>query len=123
MGRKTSQSCASRRHSWRSHILCATFPSAYDGVRYPDEEYLDPPLQGYRLSGDDYAPISVDADGFIPSIELDLWLRIESEALQFYRADRKERLLSAKERAVRAEREAAALRDELKRLRQRHPNE
>jgi hypothetical protein len=74
----------------------------------PEQEYLDPPLQGYRLVGDAYVPLAVDSEGYMPSVELDLLLRIDADALQFHRFDTKQRLLTAKE-------ELAALREEMKR--------
>ena len=89
----------------------------------PEQDYLDPPLQGYRLTDGAYAPITVDSQGCMLSVELDLLLRIDAEALQFYRPDTMERLLSADERAVRAEEEAAALRTELEELRRRSRKE
>ncbi len=36
----------------------------------PLEEYLSPPLQGYRLDGGRYVPIVPDADGSLLSVEL-----------------------------------------------------
>jgi Uma2 family endonuclease len=78
----------------------------------PEQDYLDPPLQGYRLVDGAYAPIDVDAEGYMPSVELNLLLRVDDDALQFYRANSKERLLTAEE-------ENAALREEIERLRRR----
>jgi Uma2 family endonuclease len=95
----------------------------------PDQEYLDPPLQGYRLSGDDYAQIEPDKTGSLMSQELGLRLCVEEGCLQFYRLDTGERLLPPDERADReaearqreadarqaAESELARLRAELSR--------
>ncbi len=76
----------------------------------PHLEYLDPPLQGYRLAGDDYERIEPDAHGQLESRELGLRLRIGEGHLEFVRRDTGERLLTANERAERdaerAEREA-----------------
>lgn len=65
----------------------------------PDQEYLDPPLQGHRLVGQEYVQIQPDDSGSLVSEELGLRLRIENEQLQLYRLDTGERLLSAEERA------------------------
>lgn len=88
----------------------------------PDEEYLDPPLQGYRLIGETMAPIEADAAGRLESRELGLKLSLEEGEVQFYRLDTGERLLTADERAEReaearqtAEAEIARLRAELAR--------
>jgi Uma2 family endonuclease len=96
----------------------------------PLQEYLDPPLQGYRL-GDQgaYAPIPPDSTQALISEQLGLRLRIEQGLLQFYRLDTGERLLTAEERSARdaearqleaearqaAEAELARLREELAR--------
>ena len=78
----------------------------------PHEEYLEPPLQGYRLVGDGYEPIERHADGSLDSHELGLRLEIEERRLRFVRLDTGERLPTRAERAEReaerAEREAEA---------------
>ncbi len=92
----------------------------------PLGEYLDPPLQGYRLDGNRYQPIEPDEDGGLESRELQLRLRLAEGHLDFVRMDTGERLLTRDERlreetearkreaearkreAERAEREAAA---------------
>jgi len=75
----------------------------------PHLEYLDPPLQGYQLAGDDYERIEPDAHGELDSRELGLRLRIGEGHLEFVRRDTGERLLTASERETeRAEREAEA---------------
>lgn len=85
----------------------------------PLGEYLDPPLQGYRLAGDEYERIEADDDGALDSEELDLQLRIQDGHLQFVRRDTGKRLLTRDERirqeaaarqreAERADREAEA---------------
>jgi Uma2 family endonuclease len=89
----------------------------------PDQEYLDPPLQGHRLSGGVYAPIDPDQAGCLESRELGLRLCVEEGHLRFYRLDTGQRLLTPAERATaesqrataeaeRAEREAQARRRE-----------
>lgn len=102
----------------------------------PDHEYLDPPLQGYRLVGQDYVPIDPDESQGLASEELGLVLRADADRLCFCRIDNGERLLTAEERVARevearraaeervtreaearraAEAEVAILRDELAR--------
>ena len=85
-------------------------------------EYLDPPLQGYRLQGATYEPIAADETRALLSEELGLRLRAEEGKLQFYHLDSETRLLDAQERAERevmarqaAEAEVARLRAELAR--------
>ena len=93
------------------------------------EEYLDPPLQGYRLVGDAFEPMVLDASDALVSQELGLTLRREEGCLQFYRLDNGQRILTANERAQQeaearraeaegrraAEEEVARLREELRR--------
>jgi Uma2 family endonuclease len=71
----------------------------------PTHDYLDPPLQGHRLAGDDYERILPDEQGALLSAELGLRLQDHGGQLMFYRSDTGERLLSAEE-ARRAEAEA-----------------
>lgn len=89
----------------------------------PTQDYLDPPLQGYRLAGDEYVPVAADARGRLVSAELGLRLQAERRQLMFYRLDTGERLLTEKEaRQVaeqarqEAEAEVARLRERLRRL-------
>jgi Uma2 family endonuclease len=91
----------------------------------PDQEYLDPPLQGYRLSGTDYARIEPDEGHALVSEELGLKLRAEAGQVQFYRRDNGERLLTPEEAQLAAEESqreaevrAAAAEAEVKRLRE-----
>ena len=67
----------------------------------PEQDYLDPPLQGHRLAGDAYQRIAADSDGCLLSQELGLRLCIGDGVLQFYRLDSGERLLTRYERASR----------------------
>jgi len=73
----------------------------------PHQEYLDPPLQGYRLTPAGYRRIDSDPGGELTSVELGLRLSIADDNLQFHRVDTGERLLT---RAERAEWERAARR-------------
>ena len=66
----------------------------------PLQEYLDPPLQGHRLTDQGYVGIVPDECGTLVSEQLGLQLRIERGLLQFYRLDTGERLLTADERAA-----------------------
>jgi Uma2 family endonuclease len=91
----------------------------------PTQDYLDPPLQGYRMIEGKYEPIKPDANGALISNELSLRLRFEDGVLAFYRLDTGERLMTAEERskaaevrAAAAEAEAARLREELRRREQ-----
>ena len=90
----------------------------------PLQEYLDPPLQGHRLTDQVYERMVPDESESLVSEQLGLRLRIEGGLLQFYRLDTGERLLTADERAAREaearQREAKARRAaeaELARLR------
>lgn len=99
----------------------------------PKHEYLEPPLQGYRLMANSYERIQLEPDGALVSQELGLRLSGESGQLVFVRLDNGKRLLTAEERAKRAARvrrrealarraaeaEVARLREEIARLRER----
>jgi Uma2 family endonuclease len=78
----------------------------------PHQEYLDPPLQGYRLSEAVLTRIEADPAGGLDSHELGLRLSLGEGHLQFARLDTGERLLTRSERAdreaARADREAEA---------------
>ena len=67
----------------------------------PEQEYLDPPLQGHRLAGDAYQRIVPDSDGCLLSQELGLRLCVGEGVVQFYRLDTGERLLTRSERVTR----------------------
>jgi Uma2 family endonuclease len=88
----------------------------------PDHEYLDPPLQGYRLVEAGYVRLQPDETAALVSEQLGMKLRVEADVLQFYSLDTGERLLTADERASleaearrAAETEVARLREELAR--------
>jgi hypothetical protein len=88
----------------------------------PYQEYLEPPLQGYRLAGSTYARIAPEPSGALVSRELGLRLCLGEGVLQFYRLDTDERLLTRKEQArldaERAEREREARQRETQRANQ-----
>lgn len=71
----------------------------------PTSDYLDPPLQGYRLQDNQYQRIASEPSGGLISQELDLELQINESQLNFFRRDTGERLLTNFEKA---ELEAAA---------------
>jgi len=91
----------------------------------PREEYLHPPLQGYRLKGNRYQPISPEGDGSLRSLTTNLILRPEDTNLRLVDATTGERLpwrmeeararQTAEERARALEEEIARLRRELER--------
>jgi Putative restriction endonuclease len=103
-----------------------TKPALYAQLRVPEyflfdptQDYLDPPLQGHRLVGDQYEPIARDDQETLVSEELGLQLRAERGQLMFYRLDTSERLLTAQEALgaaaaarLAAEAEVARLREE-----------
>ncbi len=67
----------------------------------PTSEYLDPPLQGYRLNGEQYEAIAPDPRGGLYSEELDLRLVVEDGELNLFFPDSNERLLTNHALAVR----------------------
>jgi hypothetical protein len=83
----------------------------------PRDEYLDPPLQGYRLVGGDYVPIE-PIEGRLPSQQLGLHLEKRGDSLRFYdsatgqilprRAETQARAEAERKQAI-AERKAAEL--------------
>lgn len=93
----------------------------------PTCDYLDPPLQGYRLVNGEYLAIEPDSNGGLMSEELGLSLVIEKDELEFVRLDTGERLLTseeAREREVEArlaaEAEVARMREEMRKLKGEH---
>lgn len=81
----------------------------------PTQDYLNPPLQGYRLVDDHYVLIRPDGQGMLLSHELGLRLQAERGQLMLYRVDTGQRLLTAEEARQAAEAEVARLREELRR--------
>ncbi len=86
----------------------------------PLDEYLRPPLQGYRLHQGRYRPLAVEADGALRSAALGLALHARGEQLRLYDPERQRWLPMpqeetvarqvAEERALLAEAEVARLR-------------
>jgi hypothetical protein len=95
----------------------------------PTQDYLDPPLQGFRFEQGERVPITPDETGGLQCRELGLVLRLEEGQLVMEDARTGERLLTEAEaawrqqQAERAAREAAEARaraaeEELRRLRE-----
>jgi len=70
----------------------------------PRQEWLKPPLQGYRLAKGDYDLIPPDADAGIVSEQLGVRFVLESGALAMFSSSTGERLLSGTELADELER-------------------
>jgi Uma2 family endonuclease len=71
----------------------------------PTEDYLNPPLQGFRLTNGEYSRIE-PLDGRLPSEVLGLHLERDGEELRLYDPKRQFRLLTRSERASEAEQRA-----------------
>jgi Uma2 family endonuclease len=84
----------------------------------PRGDWLDPPLQGFRLVAGTYEPILPEADGSIISQELGVRFVLEDGDLAMFDMVSGERLLSQRERAELAEERTKALEEELARLRE-----
>lgn len=95
--------------------LYAEFGVAEYFIYDPYQEYLKPPLQGYRLEKDNYGPIVADAQGKLRSAMLDLDLQIAQGDLRLFDPRANNFLLTPLEAQVEVER----LRAELKKLQQR----
>jgi len=80
----------------------------------PFGDYLKPQLQGYRLQKGDYVPISL-VDGRMPSKVLGLHLEVSGVELRLYDPAAQRWIPTPDERAQRAEREVAELREQLRR--------
>lgn len=109
----------SSRKTWLEDMgnkktLCARLGVSEYFLYDPEHDYLDPPLQGHRLVGGAYRPVSVGKDGALRSMTLGLWLSVAREKLRFTDARTGRTLLRADEvrqvqRAeVRARRKAEA---------------
>ncbi|NOG34207.1 MAG: Uma2 family endonuclease [Chloroflexi bacterium] len=77
----------------------------------PEQAYLEPPLQGFRLTNGRYQLLTPDANGLY-SQQLDLYLRLEGQQLRLIDAATGEHLLMPQE----AQAELARLRSELAKL-------
>jgi Uma2 family endonuclease len=91
----------------------------------PKADYLDPPLQGYRLADGEYRPIA-PVGGRLPSAELGLELERDGETLRFWNPATSawlltpaERLTTGLRRFEEAEAENTRLRQEMAELRKR----
>ncbi len=77
----------------------------------PTQDYLDPPLRGYRLAGDEHVPIEPDANGTLHCEELDLMLNLDGLGLVLRDGSTGDRLLlkwEAEQAAKEAEKQAYA---------------
>jgi Uma2 family endonuclease len=87
----------------------------------PSAEYLDPPLQGFRLADNEFEPIDADDTGTLSCNQLGLTLRLEDGNLTFYDASNGGRLPTEAEAATASlqvtEARAAELQAEVERLR------
>jgi Uma2 family endonuclease len=81
----------------------------------PTEDYLHPPLQGFRLVGGDYVPIEPIA-GRLPSQVVGLHLERDGQKLRLFDPATGERLLTPVEGRAAAERRAAAAESAQQRL-------
>jgi len=88
----------------------------------PFGDYLDPTLQGFRLVNGRYRPIDPEPDGSLRSLTTGLILQVEGTRLRLVDAVTGERLLwddELDEKVEATERRAAALEEELARLRRK----
>jgi Uma2 family endonuclease len=86
----------------------------------PTEDYLKPPLQGFRLVAGEYLPIQT-VNGRLPSLVLGLHLERDGKELRLFDPVTGLRLLTARERAEAEKRlreEERRLREEERRLRE-----
>jgi Uma2 family endonuclease len=96
-----------------------------DKVRLPEYflfdplgDYLQPQLQGYRLRGNEYAPIRATR-GRLVSKQLGLELEAQEKSLRLFDQHTGQPLLSPRELAEQRADEITRLRDELNRLRKK----
>lgn len=85
-------------------------PDLYRQLRVPEyflfdptQDYLDPPLQGYRAVGERYEPVAPDPQGALVSEQLAMRLVAKDQHLVLYRLDTAERLLTDEEARQRSE--------------------
>lgn len=107
--------------------LCARFGVAEYFLFDPEADYLDPPLQGFRLADEVYLPIPRDEHGVLRSEALGLGLRAEIPRLRFidlrtdtrvpFSSELGDELTDERELRMAAEARARAAEAELERLR------
>jgi Uma2 family endonuclease len=115
----------SSRKTWpedegNKKAICARLGVAEYFLYDPEGDYLEPPLQGFRLAKRAYAPIQPDEQQAVTSQTLGLKFLLENGRLQAIDSASGERLLRPREAyaALReAEAELARLREELEQLR------
>ncbi|NLX95513.1 MAG: Uma2 family endonuclease [Rhodopirellula sp.] len=85
-------------------------PDLYRQLRVPEyylfdptQDYLDPPLQGYRAAGEQYEPVAPDPQGSLVSEQLAMRLEVRDQHLVLCRLDTGERLLTDEEAWQRSE--------------------
>jgi Uma2 family endonuclease len=83
--------------------LCARLGIAEYWLFDPEHDYLDPPLQGYRLVGTNYQAIGADAAGHLISTSLGLRLAVDGASIAPFDLATGEALLPPDERAAVAE--------------------
>jgi Uma2 family endonuclease len=85
----------------------------------PEGVYVEPPLQGFRLSRGQYVPLRAASDGSLISRQLGLRLIKEETMLRLRHARTDRRVLTRAERAENAERRTRKARQETQEARQR----
>lgn len=89
--------------------LCADLGVAEYFMCDPEQDYLRPPLQGFRLQGGEYRPIAAAEDGSIVSETLGLRMKLEEHRLLLWDAATGERLLRTEEAREEHRQHAASL--------------
>jgi Uma2 family endonuclease len=89
----------------------------------PEADYLEPPLQGFRLENGKYVPLVADAEGCLTSAELDLRLSAEGYMLRLIDAQTGEPVLTQEERVEQERQRAKEERQRAKEERQRAKQE
>jgi hypothetical protein len=88
------------------HTLYAWLGVAEYFLFDPLREYLDQPLQGFRLTGKGYTSIVANSEGSLFSTELGVWLRPEADLLRIVDPQTGEAIPALDETMLRAEQEA-----------------
>lgn len=89
--------------------LCADLGVAEYFLCDPEQDYLRPPLQGFRLEGGEYRPIIAAEDGSIVSERLGLRMKLEGHRLLLWDSATGERLLRPEEAREQRRKDADAL--------------